>query len=68
MSPSRPAYPGQETFEQESPLPFRLGSGFDTGLERDLEALIRRALAEAHAGGKDRQWIVAAVTEVFLIQ
>ena len=33
------------TFATACPLPFRLGSGFDTGMETDLQAIIRRALA-----------------------
>jgi hypothetical protein len=34
-------------------LSLRLDSGFDMGMEKDLTAIIRRALAKARAEGKD---------------
>ena len=47
------AAPQDRILATACPLPFRLGSGIYAGTEPDLQAIIRRALAEAQAAGKD---------------
>ena len=48
---------------------FGLGSGFDAGMEKELTAVIRRALAEARAAGADyltqTELTVRAVLQAF---
>jgi hypothetical protein len=48
-----PLNPQHRTFATACLLPFRLGFGSDTDMEPNLQAIIRRALAEARAEGKD---------------
>ncbi len=48
-----PLLPDRRSMPSKCPLPFRLGSGFHTGMDTNLQVIIRRALAEAKVAGKD---------------